>query len=111
MAKVVSDKGKHLKFRDGLGHQISAPKTTSDFRAIKNFESELKGRGFHKPTDTEKGKRCTGEGIERNGALPTKQQTQVQSIGKQRSKISHESFNLMFKDQKGLNYKYRQIIY
>ena len=45
-AKVVSDKGKHLKFRDSLGHQISAPKTTSDWRAIKNFESELKGRGF-----------------------------------------------------------------
>ena len=45
-AKVVSDKGKHLKFRDTLGHQISAPKTTSDWRAIKNFESELKGRGF-----------------------------------------------------------------
>ena len=45
-AKVVSDKGKHLKFRDSLGHQISAPKTTSDWRAIKNFESELRGRGF-----------------------------------------------------------------
>ena len=45
-AKVVSDKGKHLKFRDTLGHQISAPKTTSDWRAIKNFESELRGRGF-----------------------------------------------------------------
>ena len=45
-AKVVSDKGKHLKFRDTLGHQISAPKTTSDFRAIRNFESELRGRGF-----------------------------------------------------------------
>ena len=45
-AKVVSDKGKHLKFRDSLGHQISAPKTTSDFRAIRNFESELRGRGF-----------------------------------------------------------------
>ena len=35
-----------MKFRDTLGHQISAPKTTSDWRAIKNFESELKGRGF-----------------------------------------------------------------
>ena len=44
--KLVSDKGKHLKFRDTLGHQISAPKTTSDWRAIKNFESELRGRGF-----------------------------------------------------------------
>ena len=45
-AKVFSDKGKHLKFRDSLGHQISSPKTTSDFRAIRNFESELKRRGF-----------------------------------------------------------------
>ena len=45
-AKLVPSKGKHLKFRDTLGHQISAPKTSSDFRAIRNFESELKGRGF-----------------------------------------------------------------
>ena len=45
-AKVVSDKGKHLKFRDALGHQISAPKTSSDWRSIKNFESELRRRGF-----------------------------------------------------------------
>ena len=45
-AKVFSDKGKHLKFRDALGHQISSPKTTSDWRAIRNFESELKRRGF-----------------------------------------------------------------
>ena len=45
-AKLVSDKGKHLKFRDSLGHQISAPKTTSDWRAIKNFESELRRKGF-----------------------------------------------------------------
>ena len=35
-------------FRDAAGHQITAPKTTSDYRAIKNFESELKGRGFIK---------------------------------------------------------------
>ena len=53
-AKVVSDKGKHLKFRDTLGHQISAPKTTSDFRAIKNFESELRGRGFINQQTTKK---------------------------------------------------------
>ena len=53
-AKVVSDKGKHLKFRDTLGHQISAPKTTSDFRAIRNFESELKGRGFVNQQTTRK---------------------------------------------------------
>ena len=53
-AKVVSDKGKHLKFRDNLGHQISAPKTTSDWRAIKNFESELRGRGFVNQKTTRK---------------------------------------------------------
>ena len=40
-AKLVPSKGKHLKFRDSLGHQISAPKTSSDWRSIKNFESEL----------------------------------------------------------------------
>ena len=44
-AKLVRSK-KHNVFRDAAGHQITAPKTTSDFRAIKNFESELKGRGF-----------------------------------------------------------------
>ena len=46
-AKLVRSK-KHNVFRDAAGHQITAPKTTSDFRAIKNFESELKGRGFVK---------------------------------------------------------------
>ena len=45
-AKLVTSKGKHLKFRDALGHQISAPKTTSDFRAIRNFQSELRNKGF-----------------------------------------------------------------
>ena len=45
-AKLVSSKGKHLKFRDTLGHQISAPKTSSDFRAIRNFQSELRNKGF-----------------------------------------------------------------
>ena len=45
-AKLVPSKGKHLKFRDNLGHQISAPKTSSDWRAIKNFESELRRKGF-----------------------------------------------------------------
>ena len=44
-AKLVRSK-KHNIFRDAAGHQITAPKTTSDFRAIKNFESELKNRGF-----------------------------------------------------------------
>ena len=46
-AKLVRSK-KHNVFRDAAGHQITAPKTTSDYRAIKNFESELKGRGFIK---------------------------------------------------------------
>ena len=46
-AKLVRSK-KHNVFRDAAGHQITAPKTTSDFRAIKNFESELKGKGFIK---------------------------------------------------------------
>ena len=45
-AKLVTSKGKHLKFRDKLGHQISAPKTSSDFRAIRNFQSELRNKGF-----------------------------------------------------------------
>ena len=44
-ARLVRSK-KHNIFRDAAGHQITAPKTTSDFRAIKNFEAELKGRGF-----------------------------------------------------------------
>ena len=46
-AKLVRSK-KHNVFRDAAGHQITAPKTTSDYRAIKNFEAELKGRGFIK---------------------------------------------------------------
>ena len=44
-ARLVRSK-KHNIFRDAAGRQITAPKTTSDFRAIKNFEAELKGRGF-----------------------------------------------------------------
>ena len=44
-AKLVRSK-KHNVFRDAAGRQITGPKTTSDFRAIKNFEAELKGRGF-----------------------------------------------------------------
>ena len=46
-AKLVRSK-KHNIFRDAAGHQITAPKTTSDFRAIKNFEAELRGKGFIK---------------------------------------------------------------
>ena len=70
-AKVVSDKGKHLKFRDTLGHQISAPKTTSDWRAIKNFESELKGRGFVNQQTTKKVKDALVKGTKET-ALPAR---------------------------------------
>ena len=70
-AKVVSDKGKHLKFRDSLGHQISAPKTTSDWRAIKNFESELRGRGFVKQETTKKVKDALVKGT-KTTALPAR---------------------------------------
>ena len=48
-AKLIRSK-KHNVFRDAAGHQITAPKTTSDFRAIKNFEAELRGRGFVRQT-------------------------------------------------------------
>ena len=54
-ARLVRSK-KHNVFRDAAGHQITAPKTTSDFRAIKNFEAELKGRGFVKQTTLPKPK-------------------------------------------------------
>ena len=73
-AKVVSDKGKHLKFRDSLGHQISAPKTTSDWRAIKNFESELKGRGFVNQQATRKVKDALVKGTKET-ALPASRKT------------------------------------
>jgi len=53
-AKPVKTTGKHLKFRDALGNQISAPKTSSDFRAIRNFKSELKNRGFVQQLPTSK---------------------------------------------------------
>ena len=73
-AKVVSDKGKHLKFRDGLGHQISAPKTTSDFRAIRNFESELKGRGFVRQETQRKVKDALVKGSKETVLKPTVKQ-------------------------------------
>jgi len=73
-AKIVSDKGKHLKFRDSLGHQISAPKTTSDWRAIKNFESELKGRGFINQQATKKVKDALVKGT-KTTALPASRKT------------------------------------
>ena len=70
-AKIVSDKGKHLKFRDTLGHQISAPKTTSDWRAIKNFESELRGRGFINQETTKKVKDALVKGTKETVLKPT----------------------------------------
>ena len=73
-AKVVSDKGKHLKFRDTLGHQISAPKTTSDWRAIKNFESELKGRGFVNQQTSRKVKDALVKGSKETVLKPTVKQ-------------------------------------
>ena len=73
-AKVVSDKGKHLKFRDSLGHQISAPKTTSDWRAIKNFESELRGRGFINQQATKNVKDALVKGTKET-ALPASRKT------------------------------------
>ena len=54
-ARLIRSK-KHNVFRDAAGHQITAPKTTSDFRAIKNFEAELRGRGFVKQTTLPKPK-------------------------------------------------------
>ena len=48
-ARLIRSK-KHNVFRDAAGHQITAPRTTSDFRAIKNFEAELRGRGFVRQT-------------------------------------------------------------
>ena len=54
-AKLIRSK-KHNVFRDAAGHQITAPRTTSDFRAIKNFEAELRGRGFVKQTTLPKPK-------------------------------------------------------
>ena len=69
--KLVSDKGKHLKFRDNLGHQISAPKTTSDWRAIKNFESELRGRGFVNQETVKKVKDSLVKGSKETVLKPT----------------------------------------
>ena len=73
-AKVVSDKGKHLKFRDSLGHQISAPKTTSDWRAIKNFQSELRNKGFVDSQATKKVKDALVKGT-KTTALPASRKT------------------------------------
>ena len=44
-AKLIRSKN-HNIFRDAAGRQITGPKTTSDWRSLKNFEAELRGRGF-----------------------------------------------------------------
>ena len=72
-AKLVRSK-KHNVFRDAAGHQITAPKTTSDFRAIKNFESELKGRGFIKQDTVSKVKDALVKGTKET-ALPASRRT------------------------------------
>ena len=72
-AKLVRSK-KHNVFRDAAGHQITAPKTTSDFRAIKNFESELKGRGFVNQETVSKVKDALVKGT-KTTALPASRKT------------------------------------
>ena len=72
-AKLVRSK-KHNVFRDAAGHQITAPKTTSDFRAIKNFEAELKGRGFIKQDTVSKVKDALVKGTKET-ALPASRRT------------------------------------
>ena len=72
-AKLVRSK-KHNVFRDAAGHQITAPKTTSDFRAIKNFESELKGRGFIKQDTVSKVKDALVKGSKETVLKPTVKQ-------------------------------------
>ena len=77
-AKLVTSKGKHLKFRDSLGHQISAPKTSSDFRAIRNFQSELRNKGF---VDSQAKRVATAP---RTGPKPTAQPKPTTPTAKQR---------------------------
>ena len=69
-ARLVRSK-KHNIFRDAAGHQITAPKTTSDFRAIKNFEAELKGRGFIKQETRRKVKDALVKGSKETVLKPT----------------------------------------
>jgi len=72
-AKLVRSK-KHNVFRDSAGHQITAPKTTSDFRAIKNFEAELKGRGFIKQDTVSKVKDALVKGSKEKVLKPAVKQ-------------------------------------
>ena len=69
-ARLVRSK-KHNVFRDAAGHQITAPKTTSDFRAIKNFESELKNRGFVNQETVSKVKGALVKGSKETVLKPT----------------------------------------
>ena len=72
-AKLVRSK-KHNIFRDAAGHQITAPKTTSDYRAIKNFESELRNKGFIKQETVRKVKDTLVKGSKET-ALPASRKT------------------------------------
>ena len=72
-AKLVRSKN-HNIFRDAAGHQITAPKTTSDFRAIKNFEAELRGRGFIKQETVSKVKDALVKGSKET-VLPASRRT------------------------------------
>ena len=72
-AKLVRSK-KHNIFRDAAGHQITAPKTTSDFRAIKNFEAELRSRGFIKQETVSKVKDALVKGSKET-VLPASRRT------------------------------------
>ena len=82
-AKLVRSK-KHNVFRDAAGHQITAPKTTSDFRAIKNFESELKGRGFIKQDTVSKVKDALVKGSKETVLKPaTKTSANAGTVNRQ----------------------------
>ena len=72
-AKLIRSK-KHNIFRDAAGHQITAPKTTSDFRAIKNFESELRNKGFIKQDTVSKVKDALVKGSKET-VLPASRRT------------------------------------
>ena len=69
-AKLVRSKN-HNIFRDAAGRQITGPKTTSDWRAIKNFESELRGRGFINQETTKKVKDALVKGTKETVLKPT----------------------------------------
>jgi hypothetical protein len=81
-AKPIKTTGKHLKFRDNLGNQISAPKTSSDFRAIRNFKSELKNRGFVQQLPTSKVKAAKLDKPSTETVTPTKQTANQQTTFK-----------------------------